>query len=90
MAVVPGVLLDQVTHDPPQAGGPAIGPDAAGQPVQASVGQRLRTRDRERATASCQSPWSCSGASPAAERRSQSGIGLPVHLVPWRLRVSLV
>src|SRR5262249_7909714 len=42
MAVVPGVLLDHVDQDPPQAGRPPVGPGAPGQPPQAAIGQRLR------------------------------------------------
>ncbi len=38
---MPGVLLDHVAHDPAQAGGPAVGPGAPGQLLQAAVGQRL-------------------------------------------------
>jgi hypothetical protein len=56
MTDVPCVLLDQVDQDPPQAGClAAVVGDPRGQPIRATVGQRLGDRERERATASCQS-----------------------------------
>ena len=41
MAVVPGVPLDHVAHDPAQAGGLAVGPGSLGQLSMAGVGQRF-------------------------------------------------
>jgi hypothetical protein len=42
MAVVSRVLLDHVAPDPSQAERATVGPGAPGQPLQATVGQRLR------------------------------------------------
>ena len=47
MAVVPGVLLDQVEQDPAQAGGTTVGPGAPGQPLQAASASTSATRERE-------------------------------------------
>src|SRR6266571_5474016 len=41
MAHVACVLLDHVNEEPSQAGGPAVGPGAGGEPVQAAGGDRL-------------------------------------------------
>src|ERR1035438_7861014 len=90
MAVVPGVLLDQVEQDPSQAGCPAVGQGAPGQPVQAAVGQRLRDQGAGAGHGVLPERQELLGGLPRGRVPVPVGVGVPVHRVPRGLRVSPV
>lgn len=73
MVVVPRVLLDHVDQDASQAGRRPSGQVRRAGRSRPPLASASVTREREWATACCQSAWSRSGVSSAAECQSQSG-----------------